>query len=278
VIDRVLRLYPRAWRERYGAEMGQLVADLVAAGETTRTRSGLNLLAGAAVAWWRILARRAVLSHVAAVVTIGGMLTVGIDRLSLGGPVPRYTRTHPLGVLFLLVQLGCLLTEGTEFVRGRRSRYWREGPRPDQRAFWWLFGPCILAGTAAVNLAPLAVPAADIRPGTPAFGVGIALILAGTGLRELAFRALDERYCSFAVKVTPDQPLIATGPYRLLRHPGHAGMLLVCVGVGTASANWVGLAVLTVLPLALVLWRARVEETALLATLGDRYRGYAAAR
>ena len=43
-----------------------------------------------------------------------------------------------------------------------------------------------------------------------------------------------------------------------------------------ASANWAGLAAIVVLPLAAVLWRIHAEETALLGTLGDRYRVYAA--
>jgi protein-S-isoprenylcysteine O-methyltransferase Ste14 len=42
-----------------------------------------------------------------------------------------------------------------------------------------------------------------------------------------------------------------------------------------ASANWAGLATITLLPLAMVVWRIRIEENALLTTLGERYRGYA---
>jgi protein-S-isoprenylcysteine O-methyltransferase Ste14 len=51
--------------------------------------------------------------------------------------------------------------------------------------------------------------------------------------------------------------------------------LLACAGIGLASANWVGLAGLALLPLVLILWRIHIEEHALLATLGDRYRCYA---
>jgi protein-S-isoprenylcysteine O-methyltransferase Ste14 len=76
--------------------------------------------------------------------------------------------------------------------------------------------------------------------------------------------------------VSPDQPVITSGPYRLLRHPSYTGILLVGAGVGLASANWAGLAAMTLLPLAVILWRIPVEEHALLATLGDRYRCYAA--
>jgi len=44
------------------------------------------------------------------------------------------------------------------------------------------------------------------------------------------------------------------------------------------SANWVGLAAMALLPLTAILWRIRAEERALMVTLGDRYRAYAAQR
>ena len=76
--------------------------------------------------------------------------------------------------------------------------------------------------------------------------------------------------------VSPAQPVISTGPYAVVRHPGYAGGLLVAAGVGLMSANWAGLAAMVLLPTGLVVWRIRMEERALLATLHDRYRGYAA--
>jgi protein-S-isoprenylcysteine O-methyltransferase Ste14 len=51
---------------------------------------------------------------------------------------------------------------------------------------------------------------------------------------------------------------------------------LAGIGVGLASANWAGLAGLMLLVLTALLWRIRIEENALMTTLGDRYRAYAA--
>lgn len=55
LVRRLLTLYRRAWRERYGSELASL-ADVISAGETTPLRAGLNLFAGAAVERWRALA------------------------------------------------------------------------------------------------------------------------------------------------------------------------------------------------------------------------------
>ena len=68
----------------------------------------------------------------------------------------------------------------------------------------------------------------------------------------------------------------AAGLLFLIVVPAWGAILLACAEVGLASANWAGLAALTLLPLALLLCRIHVEENALLATLGDKYRSYAA--
>src|ERR1700722_3877703 len=45
----LLALYPRAWRDRYGREVGDLTDELIRAGDTTPLRAGLGLVAGATV-------------------------------------------------------------------------------------------------------------------------------------------------------------------------------------------------------------------------------------
>lgn len=105
-----------------------------------------------------------------------------------------------------------------------------------------------------VNLAPHVVPDATIRPGAVAFAVGMVVLLAGLVLRGWSFKALAV-YFTHTVMVSTDQPVIAAGPYRLLRHPSCTGVLLAGLGVGLASANWAGLAGLMVLMVAPLLWR-----------------------
>ena len=136
------------------------------------------------------------------------------------------------------------------------------------------FLACLIATVTVVNLAPHVVPAATIRPGAVVFAVGLVIVLAGLVLRGWSFKALG-RYFTHTVMVSSDQPVITTGPYRVLRHPGYTAVLLIGVGVGLAAANWAGLAALTLLTFTPLLWRIHTEEHALLATLGDRYRAYA---
>jgi protein-S-isoprenylcysteine O-methyltransferase Ste14 len=133
----------------------------------------------------------------------------------------------------------------------------------------------LIATTIVVNVAPHAVPAATIRPGAVACAVGLLILLAGLVLRGWSFKALGQ-YFTHDVMVSPEQPVITVGPYRVLRHPSYTAVLLIGIGVGLASANWAGLAVVMLLILTPLLWRIHIEENALLVTLGDRYCAYAA--
>ena len=52
--------------------------------------------------------------------------------------------------------------------------------------------------------------------------------------------------------------------------------MLAIAGIGLLNGNWISMATVTVLWLALTLWRIRIEENALVTTLDGRYRAYAA--
>jgi protein-S-isoprenylcysteine O-methyltransferase Ste14 len=185
-----------------------------------------------------------------------------------------YFVEHPAGfALLVLVQAWGMMELGqhSQTIDARRGA-------TRVRFGGWLVG--VLAAIVGVNLAlfgaPRVAPAAAIRPAAVAFGFGLAVTLVGLVLRGWSIKTLGD-YFTFTVMVSSDQPVIKAGPYRALRHPGYTGILLACAGIGLASANWLGLAGAVLVPLAFLLFRIRVEERALLVTLGDRYRRYAAA-
>ena len=109
------------------------------------------------------------------------------------------------------------------------------------------------------------------------FGISFAVIWVGIVLRWWSFRTLG-RYFTFTVMTSANQPVITDGPYRLLRHPSYAGILLILVGVGIGYGNWLSLAALILLPLIGFVIRIRVEEAALSAALGTTYTTYATGR
>jgi hypothetical protein len=75
----LLAMYPRTFRDRYGAELARLTDELISAGEITPLLAVLNLAGGAALEWGRVLtgSRRAALAvSAAAVMAAAGSIVV----------------------------------------------------------------------------------------------------------------------------------------------------------------------------------------------------------
>lgn len=135
----------------------------------------------------------------------------------------------------------------------------------------------VAAGVLVASFALRDVPSAAIRPAAPAQWVALVVLWVGIALRQWSFRTLG-RYFTFTIETSSDQPVIATGPYRVLRHPSYTGLLLVLFGIGLLLANWLALLAVAVAATAAMVYRIGVEERALEVALGDRYRQFAATR
>jgi protein-S-isoprenylcysteine O-methyltransferase Ste14 len=96
---------------------------------------------------------------------------------------------------------------------------------------------------------------------------------AGMALRLYSMSILG-RYFTFQVAVHTDQPVIETGPYRYIRHPSYTGALITIVGLGLALGNWAGLIVLLVCMFVGYGYRIPIEESALVASIGEPYEDY----
>jgi protein-S-isoprenylcysteine O-methyltransferase Ste14 len=105
--------------------------------------------------------------------------------------------------------------------------------------------------------------------------VGELLLISGFAFRLWAVLTLG-RFFKITVSIQEGHTVIRDGPYRLLRHPSYAGLLVAMVGLGLALETWLGLLALILLPLLGVLIRIRVEESALIDALGQEYASYAA--
>lgn len=138
-----------------------------------------------------------------------------------------------------------------------------------------LFRVIVGVGALVAGVLSGVAPSAMIRPASLAVWIGLVLFWGGIFLRVWSFRTLG-RYFTFTVQTSGDQPVIADGPYRLIRHPSYAGLLLVIMAVGLFIGNWWSLACLTVAVAGGLVFRIGVEERALIQSLGDGYRSYAA--
>jgi len=198
-------------------------------------------------------------------------MTGAYQHLQLAAVLRPYAQAQPVALLlWVAINLISFAFEFNQWA-GRRD----EATKTDKGSLVVLL-ICTAAGLIAVVLAPKLFPAAAIAPAPLAFIGGMVIFLAGFAMRRWSEMTLG-RYFTFAVMTSPDQPVVSTGPYRFVRHPGYTGGLLVVVGAGAVSGNWVGLACFTLAILLPLLYRIRIEESALLLALGDRYRSYATA-
>jgi protein-S-isoprenylcysteine O-methyltransferase Ste14 len=138
-----------------------------------------------------------------------------------------------------------------------------------------LFRLIVGVGALAAGALARVAPSATIGLAAVAEWIGLVVFWSGIALRVWSFRTLG-RYFTFTVQTSSVQPVIADGPYRLIRHPGYAGLLLIVAALGLFIGNWLSFICLTVTTTGALVYRIRVEEQALIQHLGDPYRAYAA--
>jgi protein-S-isoprenylcysteine O-methyltransferase Ste14 len=93
---------------------------------------------------------------------------------------------------------------------------------------------------------------------------GEALVAVGWFAIFLVFK--ENTFTSATIELAPDQRVISTGPYALVRHPMYAGALVMLAGIPIALGSWWGLLVIVAIMPALI-WRLIDEEKFLASNL-----------
>jgi protein-S-isoprenylcysteine O-methyltransferase Ste14 len=139
----------------------------------------------------------------------------------------------------------------------------------------------VLGGSiGAVIAIPLAwVPALRVPTAlAPAvFFFGVATMVSGGLLRRHCWRLLGVSFTG-DVRARPDQAIVTTGAYALLRHPSYSAGILMNTGFGLALGSWASTLLLALAAFAVYGYRIAVEERTLLAVVGEPYREFMRAR
>lgn len=96
---------------------------------------------------------------------------------------------------------------------------------------------------------------------------GDALVALGWIAIFFVFKA--NTFSSATIELAPDQKVISTGPYALVRHPMYAGALVMLSGIPVALGSWWGLLMVAAIA-PTIIWRLIEEEKFLVRNL----RGY----
>ncbi len=139
-------------------------------------------------------------------------------------------------------------------------------------------GTAILIGAAypiGIFLAPILnhfslgrFPAAGV-----ASVVGITLMIMGLAIRLWSMQTLG-RFYTRILTISEGQKIVEEGPYRIIRHPGYLGTLLVWIGLPASQANWMAVC-LVILVMGMAYGRRiKAEEAMLVREFGEEYRKY----
>jgi len=170
-----------------------------------------------------------------------------------------------------------LMTVLTRLVLRRDPGLEQERARPGPGAKDWdkrLLGLGLLLTIALLVVAGLDAGRLHLPPRLtwPWALAGLFLSLAGMGVFLLALR--ENRFFSAVVRIQRERghAVCSTGPYRVVRHPGNAGMILGTLGLPLLLLSaWSAIPAL--LSVALMVARTRREDAALAAELAG-YREY----
>jgi protein-S-isoprenylcysteine O-methyltransferase Ste14 len=108
----------------------------------------------------------------------------------------------------------------------------------------------------------LVAPALDHRfawSHVPPYAVLAGDVLVVLGWLAIFFVFKENTFTSATIELAPDQKVISTGPYALVRHPMYAGASVMLFGIPIALGSWWGLLVSIAMMPALI-WRLIDEE------------------
>jgi protein-S-isoprenylcysteine O-methyltransferase Ste14 len=105
------------------------------------------------------------------------------------------------------------------------------------------------------------------------FATGWLCAAASVAIRRQAIAALG-KFWSLHVEIRENHQFVQSGPFRWVRHPTYFSMILELLAFGLITNAAYTIAVVAIIFVPTLFFRIRMEETALVAKLGDAYRNY----
>lgn len=130
----------------------------------------------------------------------------------------------------------------------------------------------MILASVAVAIAAMSVELALTRAAVSwaALSTGAILCAAGIALRVWAMRVLGAHFHA-VVALGEGQVVVARGPYRVLRHPSYAGVLVVLLGLAIITGSAAGTVASVLLVVPAYLHRIAQEEELLIRERGGDY-------
>jgi protein-S-isoprenylcysteine O-methyltransferase Ste14 len=157
------------------------------------------------------------------------------------------------------------------FLNLRQKRRSKTASSGDKGSLWLLYGLITLGYTLAFSIGATTI--GRIHSWDAFFGIGMAVVAAGLAVRIYSILTLKQ-FFTYSVTTVEDQKIIETGLYKLIRHPGYLGQLMIFLGISISISNWLSVLAMMIPVTAGYRYRMRIEEKYMAEQLGEEYLNY----
>jgi protein-S-isoprenylcysteine O-methyltransferase Ste14 len=141
----------------------------------------------------------------------------------------------------------------------------------DKSSLSWLYGLITLGYALSFSIGATRI--GRMSHWDAFFAIGMALFVIGLMIRIHSLLTLKQ-YFTYSVAQTEDHKLIETGLYKIIRHPGYLGQLMIFAGLSISLSNWLSV-LLMMIPVSIgYLYRIKVEERFMIEQMGENYLNY----
>jgi protein-S-isoprenylcysteine O-methyltransferase Ste14 len=105
------------------------------------------------------------------------------------------------------------------------------------------------------------------------FVLGSLLTLIGLIIRISSIVTLKHHF-TYTVTKVENHELIERGLYKVIRHPGYLGQLIIFTGISVTLSNWLSIASMLIPVLVGYIYRINVEERFMSEQMGNEYKDY----
>ena len=193
-----------------------------------------------------------------------------------------YPFVWPYGIPFWIVYIWAFIPEaGVIFRAQRHMTAQRRDPAHNPRQDAGSMGVIVLGMWAGLGVAFVVAHIPRFMFPEPwkfiLYGVGVVLLFLSSLLRRHCFRVLGQ-YFTGDVVVRSDQAVIDRGAYRFVRHPSYTAGMMMFTAIGISLGSWLSTLIAFSSAAAVYVYRVRVEEHALVTTLGAPYVAFMRSR
>jgi protein-S-isoprenylcysteine O-methyltransferase Ste14 len=159
-----------------------------------------------------------------------------------------------------------------EFFMSLRQRSKQKIEKSGDRLSIWILGISIAIGYS-LSFSIGSTKIGRIYHWDLFFVIGMIFILVGLIIRINSILTLKQQF-TYTVTKIENHVLIESGLYKVIRHPGYLGQLIIFFGISTSLSNWLSVLLMIIAVLFGYIYRINIEERFLINQMGQKYIDY----